>query len=84
MPNTNIPSIAEILAGNPGWLDEAINRKQAADITGHTLCALDMLRSRGDGPPYSKIGRKVIYTRRDCFEWIMQNRRRPEAPACST
>ena len=73
MQNTNrspsLPSFEEILADNPGWLDEAIDTKEAGRILGESPATLETKRVRGGGPRYTKRGKKVTYTRRSCFEY---------------
>ena len=32
------------------------------------------LRMKGDGPPYSKLGRSVVYFAEDVLDWIRQHR----------
>ena len=46
-----------------------INEHVAAEFVGFTVAFLQNLRSRGGGPPYSKIGRQVRYRRRDIAAW---------------
>lgn len=39
------------------------------------------LRSRGQGPRYAKVGKKVIYRRADLDEWVRENLRDTEEHA---
>ncbi len=70
-----LPSLTDILQDNPGWLDEAINTKEASRITGVPVASLVTQRVRGGGPVFFKLGQKVIYTRRTCFEHLAARRR---------
>ncbi len=70
-----LPSFTDILRENPGWLDEAIDTKEASRITGVAEASLMTQRVRGGGPVFFKVGQKVIYTRRTCFEHLAAGRR---------
>ncbi|MBI4191552.1 MAG: helix-turn-helix domain-containing protein [Betaproteobacteria bacterium] len=35
---------------------------------------LRLLRSRGEGPPYYRLGRRVVYRRDDLIEWASRFR----------
>ena len=70
-----LPTFADILQANPGWLDEAIDTKEASRITGVAEASLMTQRVRGGGPVFFKLGQKVIYTRRTCFEHLAARRR---------
>ena len=74
MENTHttspLPTLAEIVKANPGWLDEGLTTKETSDFTGVPVPSLETLRSRGGGPKFLKINRKVLYTRRACLEWM--------------
>ena len=49
---------------------------EAARYLGLSVSTLAKMRLRGDGPPYSKAGpRIVIYDRADLDEWLAANRR---------
>lgn len=43
---------------------------QAAERLGMTRNGLDVLRHRGGGPRYVKVGRKVLYDPIDIDRWI--------------
>ena len=68
-----LPSFSEILAKNPGYLDEAIDTEEAARILNEAVNTLIAKRGRGGGPRFIKQKRAVKYTRRLCFEY-MQSR----------
>ncbi len=49
----------------------------AAQYLGLSASTLAKMRLRGDGPPYSKAGpRIVIYERSDLDDWLASRRRR--------
>ena len=73
--STALPSFAEILADNPGWLDEAVPTPEASRITGTPQPSLETMRTRGGGPIFVKRGKKVLYTRRALFEWLQAGQR---------
>ena len=78
--NLDLPAFGEILKNNPGWLDEAVTTAEASRIVGFPICTLDTWRSRGDGPPFLKLGaRSVRYQRRALFEWLAARQRRNTA-----
>lgn len=50
---------------------------QAASYIGLSTSTLAKMRLRGDGPPYSKAGpRIVLYARADLDAWLTSRRRR--------
>ncbi len=70
-----LPSLADILQANPGWLDEAVPTVEASRITGEPVPTLETKRVRGGGPVFLKLGKSVRYTRRACFEYLAERRR---------
>lgn len=51
----------------PEWLDT----RAVAAMTSLTQRAIESLRQRGEGPAYSRIGRKIIrYRRADVEAWL--------------
>ncbi len=70
-----LPSFADILQANPGWLDEAVLTEEASQITGEPVATLETKRVRGGGPVFLKLGKSVRYTRRACFEYLAARRR---------
>ena len=67
--NHNFPELEEILQGNPGWLDEAIDTPSVSQLTGVPICTLTTWRSRGGGPRFLKLGKSVRYRRR-ALSWM--------------
>ncbi len=74
-PLPALPSFADILQDNPGWLDEAVPTAEASRITGEPVPTLETKRVRGGGPVCLKLGKSVRYTRRACFEYLTARRR---------
>ena len=70
-----LPSFADILQENPGWLDEAVPTAEASRITNEPIPTLETKRVRGGGPVFLKLGKSVRYTRRACFEYLAARRR---------
>ncbi len=74
-PLPALPSLADILQTNPGWLDEAVPTAEASRITNEPVPTLETKRVRGGGPVFLKLGKSVRYTRRACFEYLAARRR---------
>ena len=53
-----------------------VRTKQAADYIGSTKSTLEKKRLTGDGPPFIKIGRTVVYDVADLDAYLAENRRR--------
>ncbi|PQA89226.1 hypothetical protein CW354_04625 [Marinicaulis flavus] len=69
----SLPSLSEILAANPGWLEEAVNTRTASRITGVPVQTLETWRSRGGGPRFLKLGTKTVrYQRRELLDWMVR------------
>ena len=70
-----LPSLRRILIEKPGWLDQAVNTREAAEITGVPSATLISLRSKGGGPKWVKPRhtRIVRYFRRHLFQWLLSN-----------
>ena len=50
--------------------------REAADFSGLSKSTLDKMRVFGGGPPYLKIGRRVVYDPADLDQWLVSHRRR--------
>lgn len=48
----------------------------AADYTGLSTSTLNKLRVFGGGPPFLKLGRRVVYDPADLDAWMAERRRR--------
>lgn len=71
----DLPTLEEILKDHPGWLDEPVETPEASRITKFAQSSLECMRVRGSGPPFIKRGRKILYFRRDLYEWLAAGRR---------
>ncbi len=65
LTQTPLASLTDILRDNPGWLDEAVNEAEASRITNTPQATLQTKRVRGGGPPFTKVGKRVLYIRRE-------------------
>ena len=59
----------------PDNLREGVVAEKLGTITGVAEASLMTQRVRGGGPVFFKVGQKVIYTRRTCFEHLAARRR---------
>jgi len=50
---------------------------QTAELFGRSIAWLRLLRKRGNGPVYYKIGKKVYYKPHDIREWVDGQARYP-------
>ncbi len=80
---STLPSLADILQDNPGWLDEAVGTPEASRITNTPKATLETMRVRGGGPVYTKRGKRVDYIRRDLFAWLAAGRRTSTSAAAN-
>jgi len=48
---------------------------QAAEYLGLSASVMEKMRLRGDGPPYAKLGRLVIYDVSDLDAWVNARKR---------
>lgn len=55
-------------------IDPKLDEQQAAAHTGLAPSSLATLRCRGGGPPYYKLGRRCVYSRRDLEAWLAARR----------
>jgi Helix-turn-helix domain len=51
------------------------NAEQAAAYLGLAKATLAKLRCRGGGAPYCKLGRRVVYDRRELDQWLRSKQR---------
>ena len=71
-----LPSLAELVAENPGFLDEVVLPEEASRILSMPGATLSTLRCRGGGPEFVRLGpgkrAPVGYTRRKLFAYAIQ------------
>ena len=53
-----------------------MDTRQAAAYVGMSPSTLNRMRVNGEGPPYGKLGRRVIYDRLDLDGWVTERKRR--------
>ena len=71
LPTPTPASQLASLAGDPG----ALSTPLAAEYLGLSPATLETLRCRGGGPPFVKLGRRVVYRREDLEAWVTRSRR---------
>jgi predicted DNA-binding transcriptional regulator AlpA len=59
---------------NMAITDDVLNTKGAAEYLKVSKQLLDLMRLRGDGPIYCKLGRLVRYRRADLNAWLVAHR----------
>lgn len=67
------PLQADAAAGGAGR--RYLNTSQAADYLGMSPTTLNRMRVTGEGPPYSKVGRRVIYDISELDAWVARRKR---------
>lgn len=53
----------------PDQTPEVVDTVGAASIVGLSPATLETLRCRGGGPPFAKLGRRVVYRTADLRAW---------------
>lgn len=71
-PRQSPPAITPGLLGEQG----ALSTPAAAEYLGLSPATLETMRSRGGGPPFVKLGRRVVYQREDLDAWLDERKRR--------
>lgn len=61
------------------WLEGFLTTRQASQLTGISEATLVTWRSRGGGPPFSKVSSLVRYRRRSLFEFMRQREQKNTA-----
>jgi hypothetical protein len=56
--------------------DEFLTTADAAKITTLAISTLEGMRIRGEGPPFLKLGRRVVYSKADLLAFAFGNRRK--------
>lgn len=59
----------------PSFEPNAFSTPHAADYLDLSPATLETLRVRGGGPPYFKLGRRVVYHRADLDAWLAERKR---------
>jgi predicted DNA-binding transcriptional regulator AlpA len=58
-----------------------LNVREAAALVGVSASLLNLMRVRGDGPPFIKFGGRVLYDREDLLEYAATRKVRSTAEA---
>lgn len=56
---------------------EYVDNDAAASFLGLQPATLEIWRSRAEGPPYVKVGKRVMYAVADLREWMEGRKKRP-------
>ncbi len=77
--SAELPSLAELVADNPGFLEEVVRPEEASRILKMPEATLATLRCRGGGPEFVRLGpgkrAPVGYTRRKLYQWSVEHTR---------
>jgi hypothetical protein len=75
-PQASTPATAA--AGDEIVIDDRqrLGERRVAEMLGHSPRTLQRWRTKGKGPPSTKIGRKVFYELNDLQEWIDRGKSR--------
>ncbi len=74
-PNHKLPAPAPAATGLENPQDEWMRPPQTAAYLKSSTSTLAKQRLRGDGVPYTKLGRNVLYAKRDCDDYLASRRR---------
>ena len=74
-PNQELPAPAPAVTDLENPQDEWMRPPQAAAYLKSSTSTLAKKRLKGDGIPYTKLGRNVLYAKRDCDEYLASRRR---------
>lgn len=64
---------AQGAVATPGRSPAAVNTSAAAEYLSTTKQTLDTWRYRGEGPPFVKMGRRVVYRLEALDRWLAEN-----------
>ncbi len=53
-----------------------VDTRRAAELLGMSRRTLEKWRGEGNGPPFLKLGRRVLYATADLEAWVRSRRRR--------
>jgi Helix-turn-helix domain len=53
--------------------------REAAEFLRCSTSFLNKKRITGDGPPFSKVGKKILYDQKDLEDWLLSTKRRRTA-----
>lgn len=64
------PSERPVTSSSPFYPPGVLSTPEAASYVGLSPATLETKRSRGGGPPFSKLGARVVYRREDLDAWL--------------
>ena len=64
----------------PGLLDDYMEEEECAAGLGIALITLARWRAQRRGPPYTKVGRRILYHRPGTKAWVAAQEQRNEHP----
>jgi len=62
-------------------LDVFLRPRDVAARTGYAVATLAAMRCRGDGPPFRKVNRAVVYNWGECLAWLGKARQSTSEPS---
>lgn len=71
----NIPAMVQDIASRDRALPELISIAELAHYLDVPVSTIYLWRSRGDGPPGFKVGKRVRYRAADVVKWLEERRR---------
>lgn len=77
MGNSNALAAVSPTPANDGWL----SRSEAASYLKISAVSLAKMAVSGNGPPFYRPTRRVVYRRSDLDQWMFARRRRSTAEA---
>ena len=80
---TSLPDFPDFLENNPAWFFEVLEPPEAAQEIKTTPGGLRVMRHRGTGPEFLKLGAKILYVRRDLYEWLLAGGKRRSTRAAA-
>jgi len=65
----------------PDLVHRRLRTRAAADYIGYSESTLEKKRLTGDGPPFIRLGRAIVYDTRDLDAWLAARRARSTSEA---
>lgn len=72
------PPVSTANTNEPEWVDD----RELAKRTPITRMGWQQWRIRRRGPPYYKVGKRVLYRWSEVLAWLESNRTEPKRKAC--
>ena len=68
-------SVQTDISAEPRLLSPWLTRAELARELGVTVPTVARWHSEGDGPPYTKVGKRILYRRESVQQWLMSRER---------